>query len=37
MIGVIDNSPQQINAALIAMKNELKREIITETKIEQYE
>ena len=37
MIGVMSNSPQQINAALIAMKNELKREIITETKIEQYE
>ena len=37
MIGVTNNSPQQINAALIAMKNELKREIITETKIEQYE
>lgn len=36
MIGVMNNSPQQINAALIAMKNELKREIITETKIEQY-
>lgn len=35
MIGVTNNSPQQINAALIAMKNELKREIITETKIEQ--
>ena len=37
MIGVTNNSPQQINAALISMKNELKREIITETKIEQYE
>lgn len=37
MIGVTNNSPQQINAALIAMKNELKREIITETKIKQYE
>ena len=37
MIGVTNNSPQQINAALIAMKNEVKREIITETKIEQYE
>ena len=37
MIGVTANSPQQINAALISMKNELKREIITETKIEQYE
>ena len=36
MIGVTSNSPQQINAALISMKNELKREIITETKIEQY-
>ena len=37
MIGVTNNSPQQINAALISMKNELKREIITETKIEQIE
>ena len=37
MIGVTNNSPQQINAALLSMKNELKREIITETKIEQYE
>lgn len=37
MIGVTNNSPQQINAALIAMKNELKREIIIETKIEQIE
>ena len=35
MIGVTNNSPQQINAALIAMKNELKHEIIIETKIEQ--
>lgn len=37
MIGVTNNSPQQINSALIAMKNELKREIIIETKIEQIE
>ena len=37
MIGVMNNSPQQINAALISMKNELKREIITETKIDNIE
>lgn len=28
MIGVVDNSPQQINAALIAVKNEVKNDII---------
>lgn len=37
MIGVTNNSPQQINAALLSIKNELKQEIIKETKIEQYE
>ena len=37
MITVTNNSVQQINTALIAMKNEIKREIITETTIEQYE
>ena len=34
MIGVTSNSPQQINAALIAMRNEVKQEIIIETKFE---
>ena len=41
MIGVTNNSPQQINAALIALKgevkNEVKNEIIEETKIKQIE
>ena len=35
MIGVTNNTPQQINAALISMKNEIKRDIIIETKNEQ--